>query len=200
MPPAPLWKRGLRALPKVQDDPFGAPLMECIQYATLPDDIVVIRVAGRANYQNSLALREVFEKTSSDTRSPQYVFDLERCSSMDSTFMGVVASIGLHERRLRGSKATVLNVSPHVRELLDLLGLKFLLEIRDLGADARARSPLADARFSPVAPPEISKLDRIIMMIEAHETLIDVDGQNEVKFRNVLETLHDSLERAGGKD
>lgn len=174
--------------------------MECIQYATLPDDIVVIRVSGRANYQNSLALREVFEKTSTDTRSPQFVFDLERCDSMDSTFMGVVASIGLHQRRLRGSKASVLNVSAHVRELLDLLGLKFLLDIRDLGPDGKPHAALADARFAPVAAPEISKLDRIIMMIEAHETLIDVDSHNEVKFRNVLETLHDSLERAGGKD
>jgi len=93
--------------------------MECIQYATLPDDIVIIRVAGRANYQNSLALKQVFEKTSSDQASPQYVFDLERCDSMDSTFMGVVASIGLHQKRLKGTKSTVLNVTPHVRELLD---------------------------------------------------------------------------------
>jgi anti-anti-sigma factor len=174
--------------------------MECIQYATLPDDIVVIRVAGRANYQNSLALREVFEKTSTDKQSPQFIFDLEHCSSMDSTFMGVVASIGLHQRRLRGSKASMLNVNPHVRELLDLLGLKFLLEIRDLEADGKGRAALPDARYSAVPAPDISKLDRIIMMIEAHERLIDVDNQNEVKFRNVLETLHDSLERTGGKD
>jgi anti-sigma B factor antagonist len=74
--------------------------MECIQYASLPEDIVVIRVSGRANYQNSLALRQVFERTSSEAASPLYVFDLEHCDSMDSTFMGVVASIGLHQRRL----------------------------------------------------------------------------------------------------
>lgn len=174
--------------------------MECIQYATLPDDIVIIRVAGRANYQNSLALKHVFEKTSSEQQSPQYIFDLERCDSMDSTFMGVVASIGLHQKRLRGSKSTVLNVTPHVRELLDLLGLKFLLHIRDLGEDGKAAPPIPEAQFADVPSPEISKLDRIIMMIEAHERLIDVDSQNEVKFKGVLETLHDSLERAGGKD
>jgi two-component sensor histidine kinase len=51
-----------------------------------------------------------------------------------------------------------------------------------------------------VTPPEVSKLDRIIMMIEAHERLIDIDSSNEIKFKSVLETLHDSLERAGGKD
>ncbi len=174
--------------------------MECIQYATLPDDIVIIRVAGRANYQNSLALKQVFEKTSSESHSPDYVFDLERCDSMDSTFMGVVASIGLHQRRLKGAKSTVLNVSPHVRELLDMLGLKFLLEIRDAEADAKSRPAAPEVRFSDVASPEITKLDRIIMMIEAHERLIDVSSQNEVKFKTVLETLHDSLGRAGGTD
>lgn len=174
--------------------------MECIQYATLPDEIVIIRVAGRANYQNSLALKQVFEKTSSDQHSPQFVFDLERCDSMDSTFMGVVASIGLHQKRLRGTHSTVLNVSPHVRELLDLLGLKFLLHIRDAESDGKGRPPIPEAKFSEVPSPEISKLDRIVMMIEAHERLIDVDNQNEIKFRSVLDTLHDSLERAGGKD
>lgn len=175
--------------------------MECIQYATLPEDIVVIRVSGRANYQNSLALRQVFDRTSTDTRSPRYVFDLERCDSMDSTFMGVVASIGLHQRRLTGTKSTVVNVRPHVKELLDLLGLKFLLAIREFEPDGAARAPqVHDARFADVPAPDISRLDRIILMIEAHERLIDVDSQNEVKFRDVLETLHDSLERAGGKD
>jgi anti-anti-sigma factor len=174
--------------------------MECIQYATLPDDIVIIRVAGRANYQNSLALKQVFEKTSSENKSPNFVFDLERCDSMDSTFMGVVASIGLHQRRIRGTKSTVLNVSPHVRDLLDMLGLKFLLEIRDAEADGKSRPAVPEARFSDVVPPETTKLDRIIMMIEAHERLIDVSDQNEVKFKSVLETLHDSLERAGGTD
>jgi two-component sensor histidine kinase len=119
---------------------------------------------------------------------------------MDSTFMGVVASIGLHQRRLRSNKATVVNVTPHVKELLDLLGLKFLLQIREL-EDGAPRAKLGkDARFANVPPPEISKLDRIVMMIEAHERLIDVDSRNEIKFKSVLETLHDSLERAGGKD
>jgi two-component sensor histidine kinase len=44
----------------------------------------------------------------------------------------------------------------------------------------------------------MSKLDRIRMMIEAHEKLVDVDQGNEIKFQNVLDYLNESLARAEG--
>ena len=49
--------------------------------------------------------------------------------------------------------------------------------------------------FSEVQAPEISKLDRILLMLEAHEKLVDVDSENEIKFRGVLKNLRDSLKR-----
>ena len=168
--------------------------MESIQFARVPGDIVVIRVFGRGTHQNSTALRNAFELTGSDDHCAHYVFDLERCTSMDSTFMGVLASIALRQKRLHGSRPTVSNASPHVREQLDILGLKYILDLREHVSD-EATGPGGASAFESVPAPEMSKVDRIVLMIEAHERLIDVDGQNEIKFEGVLQSLRESLDR-----
>ncbi len=170
--------------------------MEPITYARLAGDVVVVRVAGRGDHQNSLALRQVLDLTGEGPPCPRFIFDLEQCISMDSTFMGVLASLALRQIRSSGSKPIIVNANAHVREQLDLLGLKFILDIRDGAGGPGGLPPQArEAPFASVAPPEMGMIDRLVVMIEAHERLIDVDGQNEVRFRGVLQTLRESLER-----
>lgn len=169
--------------------------MESIQYARMPEDIIVVRISGKGNHQNSLALRQVFELTSSVERCPQYILDLDKCTTMDSTFMGVVASIGLRQQRTVGTKTIVVNTCPHVKEQLDLLGLKYILDMRDISSSQGMEVVKPSDSFAQIQAPEVSKVDRIVLMIEAHERLIDVDNQNEVKFRGVLQSLRDSLDR-----
>jgi hypothetical protein len=112
--------------------------------------------------------------------------------------MGVLASMGLKERQVDGTQPIVVNISPHVRELLELLGLNYILDLRS-GASAPQHAPAdGEVEFEPVETPEMSRLDRIVMMIEAHQQLIDVDRKNEVKFKGVLDSLKDSLNRTDG--
>lgn len=173
---------------------------ESILYAQLPDDIVVIQVRGKGNHQNSVSLREAIKLTSAPERSPRYIFDLEKCETMDSTFMGVMASVALQQQRQAGGKPVALNMNAHVRELLNTLGLKYVLDMRD-GAGAaqpinELKGELKEDRFEAAPHPTLDKINRIVMMIEAHEKLIDIDGENEVKFKGVLQSLRDSLKRA----
>ena len=168
---------------------------ESILYAQPSEEIVVIKIRGRGNHQTSLALRKVLELTATPSHCPRYIFDLETCSTMDSTFMGVLASIGLRQLKVRGAKSVAVNMTPHVYDQLDLLGLKFVIEMRSAAPEAELKDAEKNAEFTSVEPPEFNKCDRIIMMIEAHERLIDVDGKNEVKFKGVLQSLRESLKR-----
>jgi anti-anti-sigma factor len=164
---------------------------EPIQFARLSDGIIVIRVVGKGTHLQSPALRHVFEQTRDSVPPPRYVIDLAECSSMDSTFMGTLASIGLFQRNRAGSSTILVNISEHVRHLLNTLGLKHILELRAHGEG----SPLSPEEFTPATAPQINALDRIVMMIEAHEQLLDINSQNEVKFEGVLKSLRQSLER-----
>ncbi|MBI1783630.1 STAS domain-containing protein [Candidatus Sumerlaeota bacterium] len=172
--------------------------MESILYARLPDDIVVIRVCGRGNHQNSLALREAANLTGAEGHAPRYIFDLDQCPTMDSTFMGVLASIALKQQKSLGSKCVVVNANDHVRELLNNLGLKFVLDIRATPDAAGVNLPGESGEFAQVDAPQVDKLNRIVLMIEAHQKLIDVSSDNEVQFKGVLQSLKDSLDRTRG--
>lgn len=171
--------------------------MESILYAQFPDDIVVVRVQGKGNHLNVSALREVERRTSEPGRKPRYVFDLERCETMDSTFMGILASLAEIQAERTGTMADVVNMNDHVRGLLNTLGLKFVLKMHaGHGPDAAAACPTE--ALEKVEPPPLDKVERIVMMIEAHEKLVDVDSGNEVKFKGVLQNLRESLDRTKG--
>lgn len=175
---------------------------EPILYARLPDGIVIIRVNGKGTHQQTSALLHVFQMTRDLNPPPSYVIDLDQCTTMDSTFMGTLASIGLHQRRERGTSVVVVNSKEHVRYLLNTLGLHYILDLRpeqgqDCAADGvgGAAAQAGDAAFKPAEAPAMTNLDRIVMMIEAHKTLVDVDEGNEVKFDSVIKSLRDSLAR-----
>lgn len=171
---------------------------EPVQYAQTRDGIVIIRVSGKATHLQCPSLRYIFEKTKQNQPPPRYIIDMDQCTSLDSTFMGMLATMALHQRRATGSAMIVTNIQSHVRYLLGTLGLNFLLEMR-----SAPDSSMADVRvdrFKPAESPTLSPTERLLMMIEAHENLVDVDSQNELKFEGVLKHLRDSLERARRSD
>ena len=167
---------------------------EPIEYACLPAGIVIIRVSGKGTFQQSGSLFHVFESTRNMNPRPRYIIDLDQCGTMDSTFMGTLASIGIFQRREVGSSLIVTNIRDHVRYLFNTLGLQYILDIRKGGGEPSNPEDLP-AEFKPAAAPEMSQLDRIVMMIQAHERLIDANDKNEIKFEGVLKSLRESLER-----
>lgn len=173
--------------------------MESIFYARLPEEILVVRIVGAGSFENSPGLTEIVEATCTEDACPQFVFDLERCPTMDSTFMGTLASMAMRQKKGRGTYPVAVNTRAHVKQQLDLIGLKYLLDIREVD-DSSPENVDVGTRFSAVAPVEISKLERTVMMIEAHERLLDVDEANEVKFRSVIESLKRSLERTRNQE
>ena len=57
-------------------------------------DPVAVRVLGRASFQNSACLKD-FIGEMLRTGHVRFVLDFERCSGIDSTFLGVLAGAAL---------------------------------------------------------------------------------------------------------
>lgn len=167
-----------------------------ILYARLSGGYVVVRVPCRGSHLNSASVQKILEVTASGNECPHYVFDLLDCDSLDSTFMGTMATVGLRQQSMRASKCTAANVHERVRGQLEMLGLQYLFDIRGQDSESEVAVAGLDPEFSAAPKSDANKLDRIVMMIEAHERLIDVDSQNEIKFRGVLQNLRESLDRA----
>ena len=147
-------------------------------------DPVVVRINGRACFQNSVCLRDFVTEMLQQGKK-RFVLDFLHCTSMDSTFLGVLAGIALELRKRAGGGSLVLaRMGPRNLELVRNLGLHRILTV-DAGDFAMNFSP--DAK--PLPCPDQTELDHARLVLEAHENLVSADESNRTKFQDVLSFL-----------
>lgn len=165
---------------------------ETISFAKLPENIIVVRITGRGSFHNSMELRRLADAMAgADGAFPRFIVDLSDCITMDSTFMGVLASIGLRQLRNTGDKLVVANANEQNVRLLNTLGLSQFIAVRQ----ATATAAVSDNDFKCLIKEDTSRRDRIVHMIEAHKDLCEVDPSNNLRFESVLKYLQDSLKQ-----
>ena len=177
----------------------GGATQDTICFAELSGGMVVIRVSGRGTFANSVEFKKLTDLLADRLGADEYRFilDLDDCATMDSTFMGVLASVGLRQKKSCGEKMAVVNANEQCCKLLTTLGLSFFLDVRPCG---QSSVPDVDSSsFKTAQAQQVSKTDRIIHMIEAHQNLCDIQSENTVRFDSVLKYLDESLRREQGK-
>ena len=155
-------------------------------------DPVVVRIEGRASFQNSNALRDfILEMLARGKR--RFVLDFQHCTSMDSTFLGVLAGAAIELRKIEKGKngsLVVTRVSPRNLELMRNLGLHRLLTI-----DAGTASLNFDNCDRPLEARQCSEIENARLVLEAHENLVSADEANRSKFQDVLAFLRNRVEQ-----
>ena len=148
-------------------------------------DPVVVRISGRACFQNSVCLRDFISEMLRQDKT-RFVFDFLHCTSMDSTFLGVLAGIALELKKRPGGGSLVLaRLGPRNLELVRNLGLHRLLTV-DSGD---YQMGFSKGEKALECPPDQSELDQARLVLEAHENLVSADEANRSKFQDVLAFL-----------
>lgn len=153
-------------------------------------DPVVVRIEGRASFQNSACLRDFITEMLSRGKR-RFVLDFKSCASMDSTFLGVLAGAAIEMRRITPQGSLVVaRAGARNLELMRNLGLHRLLTI-DSGETAvevqRCSTPL-ECKLQ-------SERESARMVLEAHENLVSADESNRPKFQDVLVFLRNRLDQ-----
>src|SRR5260370_9144362 len=108
------------------------------------DKVVCIKIAGRANFTASVDFRTLVYGLAQRCQF-RFVLDLSECQLMDSTFLGVLAGIGLKLSSVRNGNSLpsieLFNPNARIVELLDNLGVSHLFPI--LQGKKFAAPPLA---------------------------------------------------------
>ena len=150
---------------------------------------VMVRIEGRASFANSGGLQDFFTAMFKHGRK-SFVVDFLNCTSMDSTFLGVLAGAALELRRQQPpGSLTLVRVAERNLELIRNLGLHRLATVDAghfpmsfhggaTGLDTRAKSEIASAR----------------LVLEAHENLVTADAANAARFQDVLAFLRNRVE------
>jgi anti-anti-sigma factor len=166
---------------------------DTVEFAQLQGKVAVLRLVGRCSFQNSANLEKAAAICESEIGPCSFILDLDRCEYMDSTFLGTLAGIALRQKRQARGSLIAVNVPPPIRRTMALLGLTHVLDLRERRPEGR---PDEEVEVAEAAEVEMSRPEQVARMIEAHRRLMEIDQGNEVRFKDVLKYLTDSLDRA----
>jgi anti-anti-sigma factor len=151
-------------------------------------DPVVVRIEGRASFLNSACLRDFVNQMLKSGKN-RFVIDFLRCTSMDSTFLGVLAGFALELRKSKGS-LVLTRMGQRNLELVRNLGLHKLLTV-----DTSEGTLGVDAAGAPLVCGDRSELENARLVLEAHENLVSADEGNRGKFQDVLVFMKNRVEQ-----
>lgn len=158
------------------------------------DDLVWIRVDGRATFTQSPFVRKIIERSLVNGRS-RFIIDLAACPMMDSTFMGSLTALsGQLKRRTPPGSLLIVNPGARNLELLAGLGLDEILDIDSEGTlhtDARLKA--GQALSLAIGHDDTGAYDRAWHVLEAHEALGEANEANKARFRDVVSFLREEL-------
>ena len=149
------------------------------------DGVQYIRVKGNASFVCAPPLRELAKKLAAEPFGGLKI-DLEECTWMDSTFMGMLAMLGLNAKK-KGVSAEIFNASEQNEKLLGGLGLKKVFEFK-IG-------PFTAGDDVPAASNDSSAEGRARNVLDAHQTLMDIDISNVPKFEKVVEFVKKDIDK-----
>ena len=152
---------------------------------------VWVRVEGKGNFLNSGSLKE-FAQEMVNRGYREFIFDLEHCAMMDSTFMGTMAAVALRLKELGQGHLHVVHCGDRSRQLLSGLGLDQIIEIRSNGAAAPECEKMKENAHDGA---DAEKRERAETMLEAHEALCEAAPENLSRFKDVLDYLKQDLDQ-----
>jgi anti-anti-sigma factor len=183
-------------------------------------DLGFVKVVGRGSFQNSGCVKVFYQQLLKEGVR-RFVVDLDACTYLDSTFLGILLGLGLKLKEAGNGLLHILNASPRNMELLRNLGLDRLIHIEGGGENGnngagRSSAPLAtngggtmtapavklngiqESHLQEMACPMPTRAEAAPTILEAHENLMEFDPRNIPKFKDVVEFLREDLGQPPG--
>lgn len=152
-----------------------------------------VKIAGRANFTSSVDFKTLLDELLAKGFN-YFAIDLGECVLMDSTFLGVLAGIGLKLNAPRdGGTVGVLelfNPNPRIAELLENLGVLHLFKVTE--GNPALPEPTAPRAF---APADSGREEVTRTCLEAHNTLMGLNPENLSRFKDVARFLAEDLKK-----
>jgi anti-sigma B factor antagonist len=170
-------------------------------------DLGFIKVVGRGSFQNSGCLKAFYQQLLKEGVR-RFVVDLDACTYLDSTFLGILLGLGLKLREIGAGLLHILNASPRNLELLRNLGLDRLISIESTTGQTSGARPnpalnglngVKEENLKEMACEVPSRAEAGPTILEAHVNLMEFDPRNVPKFKDVVEFLREDLGQPAAK-
>ena len=147
-----------------------------------------IKVEGRATFECCSPIKNFADNLITGIIK-NICIDLKTCTWMDSTFMGTLATLGLHAKKA-GVVVNILNANDKNIKLLKELGIHKLFNYDS----STPKTPCNAWENITNQPSHKNKRNIARTVLEAHETLISVEEKNYEKFKKVVVLVKKDLD------
>jgi anti-anti-sigma factor len=159
----------------------------------LINKIAIIKISGRANFSTSLDFKKLITKLTSNGTT-HFIIELSDCQMMDSTFLGVLAGVGL---KFSGADhdgvpialIELLNPNGRISDLLESLGVGDLFRVRT----SKETPPTTE--LNAIQNCEKDKMELTKNCLEAHQLLMQLNPENIQRFKDVTQFFAEDLKR-----
>lgn len=163
--------------------------------AAFIEETAVIRVNGKGSFKICPTMKQFIHQTIDNKATNQTLIDMQNCTGMDSTFMGVIAGLSCFIKEKTNHTFKLVNLSNKNKKLLTTLGVDQVVEY------STSTSP-EEKKFIHLLPTEIqslkpdlsNKLDAAQTTLEAHATLVTINPENLDRFKSVIELLQNDVQ------
>ncbi len=149
---------------------------------------VCVRVQGRATHLHAAPF-QAFASEMVGKGHDAFEIDLGPCSSMDSTFLGVLVGLSMKLEKSGRPKPVIFRAAPCTCELFKTLGVERFFEINGPGLLMNgAALELGQLEGAPCGTTEWATT-----IINAHQLLVEVDDRNGPRFQDLLDYMKRDL-------
>ena len=148
--------------------------------AAVANGTAYIKIFGRGTFQTVADFRDFVKKSLDDGLA--VFIDLSNCETLESTFLGALVALCMKSKKDGECMLKLFNVSDHVKNIFNTLGLQTILDIRDA-------VPGDGGEYSPIESTAHDKVEITDLMLDAHLTLSKINERNAVEFKDVVEFL-----------
>ncbi len=153
-------------------------------------NFVCVKIVGRANFTYGPDFKSLLTGLAAKGYA-RFIIDLSECVLMDSTFLGLLAGFGLKLNQAATADShgiELLNPNPRLVDLLENLGALHLFRITkgtmQLPGDVQTQTPES-------LNPTREQVTRTCL--EAHQSLMAMNPDNVVRFKDVTRFLAEDL-------
>ncbi|MBN2686315.1 MAG: STAS domain-containing protein [Pontiellaceae bacterium] len=156
----------------------------------------IIRVEGRGSFKISPPMKQFIHKVIDEQSAKNILIEMSKCTGMDSTFMGLIAGIACYLKSKPEISFELINLSERNQKLLITLGVDRVVTYSMSATEEQlALIKRLSGTVQSLKPEQNNKLEAAKTTLEAHETLVDINPDNLIKFRSVLEYLQDDVRK-----
>jgi len=151
------------------------------------DTSVFILVEGKANFLNANTFKQFIDKSLSKNYT-YYIIDFEHCTGMDSTFLGIIAWLGLQIKESENNAYLIVrNLNKRNKELFNNLGLQNFISTEESILDTSSESP---DQFKALKETERFEA---IDILNAHKNLVKARKENASLFKDLISILENKI-------